>query len=237
MRILAWTLGWWKDAAHAQRDADNWRGYRAWLERVTRCFKPVGTFVASGTWSDPALSPIPEAVTVNAGIFSDRPYYGHREHYGKAAFIAGIAYALNRNDWDLLVMLDTDALMGALDIPKLFAEFQTRKETIIAPLWCRLMGGPFMVWKREGALRLVHCRPYANIAMDGDPDMPTLWEYECAQIYKGRWWNPWPQFDCLLQEGAHPDSEAINWPACGRPSSEAFAQRYIQNHLEKCVTL
>lgn len=238
MRVLVWTLGFWRDAAHAQRDADNWRGYRAWLERMQRCFKPVGAFVASGTWSDPKHSPIPEAITVNAGADWTKTYVGQRTHYGKMAFTSAMAYALNRvRDWDYLVMLDTDALIGALDIPKLLNEFAGRPETLIAPSWCHLIGGPLMIWKPEGAIRLLHHRPYVNYVDDNEPDMRTIWEEECLLIYRNLWWNPWPQFDCMLQEGAHPDSEAINWPALGRPSSEVFAQLYIEKHLKECVTL
>lgn len=237
MRIWAWALGYWDNAEQAHQFDGTWRSWEAWKERVDRCLKPTHKFISCGSWSDPKLVPISDTAVVNAGLPKDRPYYGQRWHYGKAAFISAMAYALNRADeWDYLVTLDTDALIGVVDFPKLFAEFESRKEILLAPGWCHLVGGPIMIFKRWAAIRLLHHRPYISICDDSDEDMP-MWETECLKIFSdGRWWNPWPQHDCLLHEGSWAQIDPWDWPFCGRPQPRII-QRYLENHIKGCVPL
>jgi hypothetical protein len=244
-RLLAWTAGWWRDAAHAQRDADTWQGYKNWADRVRRCFKPIDVFVASGSWSDPALNPIPGGITVNAGCVGwTRPFNMWRTHYSEMAVRAALAYALNRvKDWDYLILAETDSLIGALDIPKLLSEFGSRSELLLAPGFCGTLGGPMLIWKPEGAIRHLHKNPNPSFADDGEPNLAEIPEVQWEKIFCGRkyWWNPWPQFECVIQNWGQPawgpNAKAIDWPILGRPSSEEFAQSYINNHLNKCLTL
>lgn len=239
-RIFVFSLSFWHDAAFARRHDGAWYSHRAWLDRVTRCFKPAQVFLACGSWSSPEFSPIPEVPTVNAGVPYSKPY-GPRFQYAKMAFTAAMAYALNRaNEWDLLIQSDTEALIGAVDFPRLFAEFMARPETIMANAWCGVISGGVMVFKREGAIRLLHHFPFLNYLDDDEPDMPLNPEQEWCEIFKGRWWNPWKSIVCMNQAQAHGDCTddiAINWPSLYMPTSEAFAQRYIQNHLTNAVTL
>lgn len=237
MRIWVWALGYWDNYEQAHQFDGTWQSWENWKERVDRCLKPTHKFIASGSWSDPKLVPISDTAVVNAGFPKDRIYNGWRHHYGKMAFIAAMAYALNRADeWDYLVMFDSDALIGVVDFPKLFADFESRSEVLLAPGWCNFIGGPLMIWKRWGVLRLVHHRPYCNYVDDNEPNMP-MWEEECLTIYgKSRWWNPWPQFDCLLHEGSWAKLDVWDWPVLGRPQPRMI-ERYIQNHIKGCVPL
>lgn len=202
MRILTACLGYWHD-----REMSNYNtrhpAYRlpAWESRMRKCFSPVGLFIASGTFSDPVFNPIPEAVVVNAGALFDKPYEGNYRHYGKCAFTAGLAYALNRQDWDLLVWMDTDGLFGDINLDTLLMEFAERGEILLAPGWHSYPGGPMTVMKRDGASRMLHYRQTSNLR-DSDEGVQIIWEKELAYIFRnGRWWNPWPQFLTCRNDG------------------------------------
>lgn len=230
MRILAWTLSYWHDAKHARRFENQWCSHEAWLKRVVHFFHPIDTFIACGSWSNPAFNPIKSSIVVNAGVPFDRPYDFLVWHYGACAFSAAMAYALNRNDWDYLLCLDTDALIGAVDFPPLFEDFSKRFETILAPGWHGGVGGPFMLWKRAGVVRLAHHRICPDL---GNRSM--IWEAECAQIYKGgHWWNPWPEFVTLTDGSKDPVAE--HWPFVSRPLSH-FVEPYLRTQTSRAVPL
>lgn len=216
VRILGWTLGYW----HYQNMAnDRAQMFQDWHRQFIYAFKPFETFIASGSWSEPSACPIP-SVVVNAGLPFDRPYYGQKHHYGIAAFTAAMAYACNRNDWDFLVTLDTEALIGDVNLPELFQQFSESNAILMSPGYFPYIGGPFMAWKRAGALRLLHNRQLSNLRDEDEPDREVIWEEECHRIYRGgRWWNPWPNIECML--GSHYQSDCLkpireNWPFVGQ---------------------
>lgn len=216
--------------------------HEAWLSRMKRAFKPACVFLACGSWSEPAFNPIPEAVVVNSGAPYTKPYDGYRHHYAKMAFTAAMAYALNRaNEWDYLVQFDIECLLGALDLPKLFAEFGSRPEILLANQWCNLIAGGLMVFKREGAIRLLHHYPTGAFVDDDEPNLPIIVEQEWTNAFRnGRWWNPWQNIPCMIQAQARAnssDDEVMLWPTLYQPLSEAIVNRYIANHLANCVTL
>jgi hypothetical protein len=234
MRILGWTLDYWNDEAHARRLNGRWDSLPEWAARITRLFKPVDLFAASGTWSDPRWNPAPSVKVVNAGAPNDKPYDYHCNHYGACAFAAALFYALNRDDWDYLVFLDTDTLVGAVNFPALFAEFNGRPETLVAPGWLDGIGGPFMAWKRPGVVKLAHSRLYPNISVT---PRPKIWERECRDIYGKDWWNPWPQHntvDMRHDSGANPTLQ--DWPFVSRPAHHVMAD-YLREKASKVVPL
>lgn len=235
MRILGWTLEYWNDAMHAKRYNGQWNSLDAWRRRMLRFFKPIDLFIASGTWSEPRFCPIPVRV-VNAGAPSSPPYDYHCNHYGACAFSAALFHALDRNDWDYLVTLDTDALIGEVNFPGLFAEFATRPQTLVAPGWNGGIGGPFMAWKRPGVVKLAHSRLYPNIAPPGTR-RPLIWENECRDIYGKDWWNPWPQFNTLdmrHDSGANPALQG--WPFVSRPAPHVISD-YLTKGTAKAIPL
>lgn len=242
-RIIAWTAGWWRDAAHAQRFEGTWQGYRSWYDRVQRCFKPVGCFIASGSWSNPAFSPVPEAVTVNAGVDWTKPFIYNRTNYSCMAVTAAMAFALNVvTDWDYLILVETDCLIGAIDIPALLAEFAERPQLVLSPSWAGAIGGPMVIWKPEGALRMLHHRPYVSFVDDDEPNIEELPETQWQRIMRGGtyWWNPWPNQHTVRQEYCEGEGcsnvDVMNWPVVARPHPDVV-QPYIAQHLAKAVTL
>lgn len=198
MRIILFALTYWHNEADSHRFDGQWCSYQNWLERVNRFFKPFHVFLASGTWSDPSYNPLINVPLINAGAPLDAPYDWHRRQYACCALSAAMAYALNRNDWDYLVTFDTDALVGDVNLPSLFAEFEKREATVMAPAWDKGLSGPFLAWKRRGVATMLHHRLYPNLCDPDEPARPDIPENEFAAMFHGgRWWNPWPQFPLL----------------------------------------
>ena len=196
-------------------------GLRAWHERVTKFLAPTHCFVACGTWSEPSLSPIP-VPTVNAGIPIGTDNNVWYSQLSMCAQAAAFAYALNRrNEWDLLALLDTDALIGAMDFDALIKEFLTREEILLAQSYGDGIGGPFFVWKHTGAVRLLHGRLRSSF-VPVSKKKPQLPEEELRDLYNGVWWNSHPQFTTLRQDYGQTDpvrdnAAVLKWPMVRLP--------------------
>lgn len=218
MRILGWTLSYWHNAEMARAKAIELSDWKRTIETV---FSPFDLFIASGTWSDPEACPVSGATVVNAGLEFNHPYEGHRYHYGICAFTAAMAFACGRRDWDLLVVLDTETLIGDVNINTILKDFWNSDAIVLSPEYFGFMGGPMMAWKRAGALRLLHNRKVSNLRDEDQPQREMLWEHECWEIYRpGQWMNPWPKINCMLGLERQPDHEAPireNWPFLGKP--------------------
>lgn len=233
MRIWAWTMTYWNDAADAQGKFEEWLGLRTWHERVQLYFRPTHCFVACGTWSEPRYSRLPsEVAVVNAGVPRGTPYDVYYTQLSGCAFTTAMAYALNRSDeWDMLVFLDTDTLVGAVDFGALLNEFASRSEVLLAQSWWGGIGGPFYVWKHAGAVRLLHGAHRANfIERPANPkaDKPMLMEHNLAATFKGVVWLPWPQ-ETMRQDFGLTDPFAdtaavMTWPFVSRPDPAIQAE-------------
>lgn len=218
--IWAFTMTCWNTRQEAERLGPT---LQATMDRVEHYFSPRRFFLASGTWSEPNWSPLPMRVPViNSGASLTKPYEPRRWCYAACALTAAMAYALADSEWNLLVTLDTDVLVGAVDFDAILREFLDRPEELVGSAWQGHMGMP-LAWKREGAARWQHQRRRANLIEDNEPD--PLWiEEEYDVIYKGRWWNPWPHIKTTRQEGDEPlNPDAVTWPFVRglRPSQEA----------------
>jgi len=203
VRTIAWTTSYWDSEEHSRRPeiTDGLFGLEAWHKRATYLFKPIHSFIACGTWSDPRFNPLDSSVgIVNAGIAAGIPYNYKRYQYCMAAFMAGMAYALNRNDWDLLLFLDTDSLVGAVDFKTMLSQFMERNELILSNNWCNTPQGPFFAIKREGASRFFNCRIQGNCVLNESSRDLILGEFEFGEIFNGLWWNPWPEITNVRQD-------------------------------------
>ncbi len=233
MRTVLFTTSFWNDSESAQRQeiVDPVFGLRAWHARGVMLFSPVHSFVACGTWSDPAYNPLSGiADVVNAGIPSGRAYNVFRYQYSMAAYTAAMAHLLNRSDWDLAVLLDTDCLVGSVDFPRLLSEFDGRSEVVLSNAWSGCPGGPFMALKREGCIRLLHHRTQGNMVLDdAAPDL-QLGETEMRDVFGAGWWNPWPEFDHVRQDwAAHPEADPMAFWECPfvRQPHPSIIQRWL----------
>ncbi len=237
MRILAFTTTFW----HSREDADSKRdglfGLQACRDRIVTFLRPVEYFLACGTWSEPLWSPLSITVPViNSGVDYTKPYDHWHWQYDACAYMAAMAYALNRRDWDLLVALDNDVLIGDVNFDALLREFMQRPEEFLTPDWHGRPGGPFHAIKRSGAVRWLHMRRRANLIepAPGDP-LPLLIEDELGVIFAGRWWNPWPHLPTMRQDyGLHnprPEREPLDqrWPFVRCPHPD-IVQEFLHNH-------
>ncbi len=239
MRIGCFLTTFWHDAADAKAKFDGPLGIHAWYANVTLLFQPSFTFLACGTWSDPDYNQLPIGVpVVNSGVPYTKPYDHYLWQYDACAYMAAMAYALNRRDWDLLVSIDNDALIGAVDFDALLKEFIQRSAVMLTPAWCGRPGGPFHAIKREGAVRWMHMRQRGNL-IDGPASGATLLiEEELASIFKGRWWNPWPKIPTMRQDYGLPDARPArepldqNWPFVRMPD-QSIIEEYRATETSK----
>ncbi len=240
MRIAVFTMAYWDNPAQAKAQSDV---LNQWAFDVRHYYNPRYAFVASGTWSDPLLSPLYSAVpVVNAGAVKDRPYDAMLWSYFGAALTAALCYALNRRDWDMLILHDTDMLVGAVDFDALLHEFMSRKETFLCADWHgRPCGGSITVWKPAAASRWLNHRMRPNF-YDTPPAAPMLLEDEMGYIFEGQWWNPWPHLATMRQDYGHPNAvlgrEPIEkaWPFVRLPDPSIVSEfKRTQTALAKPV--
>lgn len=210
-------------------------GLDLWLARIGYLFDPVCVIVACGTYSDPiyASSPVASVKIINAGIKRTFPHDCRWWNYSLCAWQAGLAYAMDQSDWDLLVVLDTDCLVGAVDFDMLLRDFMKRPDEVLSPAWCGCwIGGPFLAFKRHGISRWLNSRLRANLISPNSGPEPMLPEEEMTRIFEGRWWNPWPQINSCRQdygeeaEAQNTNGQAMTWPFLRKPHP-AIIDRYI----------
>jgi hypothetical protein len=239
MRIWLFTLAHW----HTQEDASklaadkSYFGLNHWLIRARFLLDPRHVFIASGTWSDPLWNPLGRFVPViNSGATLTKPYEARYWNYAACAFTGALAYALNQStQWDLLCLLDTDALVGRVNFDALLREFAGRPETYLTAAWDGPPGGPFAAWKHAGASRWLHQRRRANLVASEATPEPILIEEEWGEIYRDTWWNPWPE-NATLRQDNRPElnDAALGWPFVRMPCAE-IVERYLALNMPKPV--
>ncbi len=244
IRVWAWTTSWWDGPEQAAALSAGTFGLLAWQGRVQHYLSPTHTFIACGTWSNPTLNPLHRVPTINAGIPQGTPYDIYYNHLWLCAVSAAAAYALNhRESWDLLVLLDTDALIGAVDFDALLREFMARSEVMLAQAWGSAIGGPLYVWKPEGILRLLHCRHRPNLLPVTDkkaPKPPTA-EEELLAVFRDAWWNPWPQHSTMRQDHGlkvcvRDNAAVLKWPMVRLPDP-AIIDEYTRTQTSQAKPL
>lgn len=236
MNIAVFTLSFWHDETMANTKANGLFGLFAWERRVRTIFNPCKMFIACGTYSNPKFNPAVESVTINSGMKYTKPYDVYYQQYCGCALTAMMAAALDIEDWDLLVLLDTDCLVGDVNFKTLLDEFMNRPETVLAPDWNGTPSGPFMAWKREGAAMYLHQRRRANI-IDPSEKRPILLEDELAIIYRGKWWCPWPGMSMRQDHGFVVDKNprrVLSWPFVRMPNPD-IVDEYVKTQTSKLI--
>ena len=234
MRIIAFNTTFWDSAEDAAAKFSGPFGLHQWWNSTHMLLQPQHVFLACGTWSNPRWNELKRngVELVNSGVSKDRDYDIYWWQYSGCAYTAAMAYALNRGGWDLLVQLDNDILIGAVDFNAVLREFLDRPESFLSPAWSGSPGGPFMAWKPIGAVQYLHQRRRANL-IDRDEDKQgeaLLLEHEKREIYRDNWWNPWPQFKTMRQDHGLadnpriPNSEAMEWPFIRLPHPDIIGE-------------
>src|SRR5262245_57732974 len=104
-------------------------GLRRWQSMVKRLFSPVDSLIACGSWSEPSFCPLEGVRVLNGGADPSRPHSNGWQYMG-CALTALMAHLCNRRDWDVLVFLEADLLVGAVDWDALLREFVARPEEV-----------------------------------------------------------------------------------------------------------
>lgn len=251
MRLLVWTTSWWNSQAEFDLKYEGTEllkvdertatqifqyhpdykgrfGLKSWFSNAIRWFPEQRYIVACGTWSDPDYSRFGRMVKIiNSGALPNHPYTGSW-NYAMCAFTGMMAYALNLNDWDLMVMLDGDVLFGALDWNSLLREFASRDTEVMGTDW-HGRPGYLMAWKRSAAIRFLHQRLRPNLSETFSEGM-ELPEDELGRMYEGKLWNLWPDLVTVRQDYGHEAEKYINpqdtltWPMIRLPHPSIIEQ-------------
>lgn len=237
MNFIAFCTSYWHDANHALSKAES---LRDWHARMLHYFEPSYFFISCGTYSDPEFNPLEDdAVIVNSGMKLTKPYDVHYQHYSMCAFSAACWHAVSLPfQWDLMLTLDTDTIVGNVDFDSLLREFMDRPEILLSTRWMGLVDFGFSAWKREAAVRYLHYRRRPNIVEDKPGPLPLLQEEENQLIYAGLDWNPWPDVRSIRQDYGYrldppPDAEAANWPFIRFPTITARERFAAKTKLAK----
>lgn len=238
MRIVAYAMSYWSTQEEFDQRYEGLFGLKQWYSNVQKYLKPIHCFICCGTFSPPEHSRFGQLVTVvNAGAEPEGGYDVLYKNYSLCTFMAAFYHALNGRDWDLLCVLDTDTLIGAVDFDSVLREFMQRPEIHLSQRWYDFPGGSFQAWKREGANRYVNYRQRSNFVDDRN-SKPITQEQECGNIFAGKWWNPWPDIKTMRQDhGENADSEKMNeeamtWPMVRKPHP-AIIERYLSEQTVK----
>lgn len=241
MKLCVFTTSYWDNEEHAKKQFGGKLGLIAWLDRVTRLLKPAHAFIACGSYSDRTLNQTSIPV-INSGTPKTKPYSFYWWHYSLCAFMAGKYYALNRDNWDVLIQLDTDGLIGAVDLPGLISEFMDRPEFMLACPGGGAPSGPIQMWKREGAARYVNYRMRPNLIDVETDQKPIMHEHEWMEIFKGMIWYPWPNLRHFTHDYGPqskymaPFGEALKWPFIRMPHPDIIDQ-YIATQESRCIPM
>lgn len=213
-------------------------GLKTWHAEMARFFNPAHSFIACGTWSDPdfAKEAFGNVVSVvNSGVLPERPHSNGWQYMG-AALTATMAYALNWGPWDVLIFLEPDILIGAVDWDSVLREFAQRPEEVFGATWyavhCDMIG-----FKRRGAVRYLHQRTRPNLTED--ESVPWL-DHEIAEMFNGRAWNPFPQMPTCRQDffheaSPHPSNEEVmKWPLLRMPDPRIVDRYVAENNSIAC---
>lgn len=234
MNFSAFITSYWHNEEEAKAKGP---ALRAWAKRMDLYFAPNYFFLACGTLSDPEFNPLPIAVVVNSGVKFTKPYNVVDWQYSLCAFTAAMWHASQLYDWDLLITLDQDMLVGAVNFDSLLREFMLRPEILLSTRWNNWIDFGFSAWKRDAVVKFLHQRKRPNLAEPGeDVSFPEL---EFERIFKGVAWTPWHHYpSCRQDYGYRPDvpsdEEAMKWPFVRFPSP-TLRDRYLAENTAKAV--
>lgn len=242
MRIICQTQDWWDtQEGFRQRCSGGPACLARWVDTVRHLFSPVVSCITSGTFSPVPDRLAPDVVTVTAGVQRTHPYDCQYWNYSLCAWEAGFYWAMNRNDWDILIQLDTECLIGDVNLDSLLRLFMESRYQVMSPAWGdgKWIGGPMIAFKRAGVSRWLNSRKRANLVSEDDARRagldPVLPEQEMTEIFGSLWVNPWPEIPSMRYDFPHEPStperraEAMKWPFVRLPDPELTESYLIEN--------
>jgi len=228
MKIILFSTIHIRDQAHADAIKPD---LIDWYNRMILAFDyPLDIFLCeSGSVSYSTLQ------TVCAGIQHDRPYHCKDWSY----FVANLYYALfhvlhKYSDFDLCVAVQSDTILGT-HLQEVADEFMTRPEILAAPGWTS--GSPdthCLIMKRQAMMDILYSLPFTPFPKVDNGNSLYI-EHALGELFRDRWWNPWPAAATIRQEYSTPevfkgtDDEIMSWPLLAK-ASPAIAKRYRSEH-------
>lgn len=220
MKLACFTLTYWKDQADANSKSLELRDWKAHIEKM---LKPDVMYIACGTKSEPVFSPI-DVPVINSGVEYTVPYDAIYWCYSLCAENAGMWHALLNTDCDILGQIATDCFIKD-DLLPILEEFNKRPELVCAPSWASFVEDAAIFYKRSALVKYLNMRIRPNLIAERRQP-PLMTEQEKAQIFRGQWWNPWPNIVTMRQEwyvgvkDPIPDERVLSekWPIVLRPS-------------------
>jgi hypothetical protein len=212
-------------------------GLRWWKQRVDTWFHPDVTILTCGTWSDPKYSRFTDVLVLNGGVDCNQPHTKNWAYVG-CAMTALCAYLCNRRDWDLMLFVEPDYLLGAVDWKATIEEFMRRPEIVFGAPWGDL-ASDLMGWKPEACRRFLHCRLRPNLSTD----TKLMWiDNELDLMFHKDWWNPWPHIRTTRYDygwestSKGPVEDTLAWPYIRLPHP-SIIDRYERECTSKAVPL
>lgn len=221
-KIACFSLTYWANRAHADLLSGE---LIEWKKRVQGILLPDWLYLACGTKIDSGYNPINVPI-VNAEVTYTKSHDVTYWAYSFCAETAGMWYAILNTDCDIVAQIATDCLIN-FDVASKLNEFATRSDLVLAPSWFGFVDDAIIFYKREAIVKFLNERRRGNLIEAKDCSiMPLLSEHEKTEIFKGRWWNPWPGIITMRQEYGISDRQPIpddrvvseNWPIVLRPS-------------------
>jgi len=193
MRTLVFGVHHWgnRPPTHEERGHCN-----EWYDRITAFVPGVkDVFVATGSYSNPNFSPLPEDVQlVQNNVHFDAPY-SRDINYFRNGFMTGIWHALlNEKDWDVLFHIQTRVFMGAPLTDEL-DQFSTMSGMdVMAPRFAQKIGTSIEIsifaMKPEAVKKYATSGVRQSLNIYGIPDVNC--EEEAFIMFNKSWFNPWP---------------------------------------------
>lgn len=229
MKIAVYSLTYWYTEAEA---ASKKAELETWYASISHSIKPNFVWLVSGTYSDPAHSPVPYIPLINTGIEkthgNDFLYWS----YANLAHTHGIYNALLNTNCDICAQISTDSVIN-IDLRPILEEFFERPELVMAPAWNRWIEDAAIFYKRSGMLKYISSRKRPILVKPDTIPAPLKTEEEALEIFDGLWWNPWPEYPLMRQEHGYaqrypdsftmfPSEEVIakKWPIVIRPAPD-----------------
>ena len=168
---------------------------REWYDRIIKNIPYIKkVFVATGSYSDPEISPLPSTVPIiQNGVKYTIPYTNNHNYF-KNGFLTGIWHCLlNEKDWDILIHVQSRVLIGD-PLIKEIDTFYTRQEQIMAASLIGTAGmsieQSFICMKPLAAQK--YCTNHQRPSFTSDDKYTLNCEEEVYWMFHNTWYNPWP---------------------------------------------
>lgn len=198
MKILVFGVTNW----HSQHQADYLKkSLEEWRNRVRYFCGDPELFISTGTYSDPAFSPLNVELVQN-GIPKTFPY-SKNWNYFRNGFITGLWHSILNKKFDVLVHVQCRTFLG-IDLIQPLHRFMDSSKQIMAPRYVSKTRGidnsveVGMMAMKPDAVRIF--TTFSNRPSFSQREQPNC-ETEAYNLFEKEWYNPFPEINsCRKRE-------------------------------------